>query len=101
MPNNGGERRSHAVTLPNCKISLRINIEHQSAYKETIPWVCYSFEFDRVELTPEEEANCPHTSIYTREGEIWGGASGSSQVEILHTCCLCMKVLDRSFEYYD
>jgi hypothetical protein len=54
-----------------------------------------------VELTPEEEANCPHTSIYTREGEIWGGASGSSQVEILHTCCLCMKVLDRSFEYYD
>lgn len=61
----------------------------------------YRFRVLNLTLTEEEIQNCAHSQTRNVEGEVWGGASGSCTVEILHECCICRKVLSRSFDYRD
>jgi hypothetical protein len=44
---------------------------------------------------------CPHLESEVSEGEWWGGASGSSQVEMLRNCRACGVQLDRWFVHND
>ena len=55
--------------------------------------------FPTITITEEERESCTHPETFYREGEWWGGASGSSQVEILTVCKRCEKVISTHFEY--
>ncbi len=55
--------------------------------------------FPTITITEEERATCTHPDTYYREGECWGGASGSSQVEIMTVCKRCERVLSTIIEY--
>lgn len=61
----------------------------------------YKFIFNELELSLEERSTCTHPSTYREEGECWGGASGSSQVEFLNICKVCSLTVGRQFEYYN
>jgi hypothetical protein len=48
-----------------------------------------------------EPTPCPHSESEVSEGEWWGGASGSSSVEMLRLCKACGAQLDRWFVHND
>lgn len=44
---------------------------------------------------------CPHDHTYSMEGDIFGGASGSCQIETLIYCKDCDKLVEKQYEYRD
>lgn len=70
---------------------------------------CYadSGDDDSFQLTlhikprPLAEGECGHFNTYTQEGEWWGGASGSCQVEIFTFCSDCKEKIGETCEYRD
>lgn len=90
------------VTIPNLSnATLSVSMGPQKRFREKIPWVTYTFHLKNYELNEEQKRNCTHQMTYTSEGEVWGGASGSCQVEMLRSCSLCLSVVDRWYDHRD
>lgn len=47
------------------------------------------------------EGECGHFITLEEEGEIWGGASGSCQIEILTICSDCGQTVKSRIDYHD
>jgi hypothetical protein len=52
-------------------------------------------------LSEEEKLLCTHPSSRVIEGDWWGGASGSCQVELITLCVVCSATLSTRCEYRD
>jgi len=44
---------------------------------------------------------CPHDNTYSVDGDVFGGASGSCQIETLIYCNNCGKLVDKQCEYHN
>lgn len=88
----------YAVDIPYKKSQLTVSIIPKNRqYMEKV----YQFNFNELELSPDERSTCTHPSTYRVEGECWGGASGSSQIEFWTFCKVCNETVGRQFEYYN
>jgi len=58
-----------------------------------------SFKVFTEEMTPEQRLACTHPTTRTSEGEFFGGASGSCQVEINVNCAVCGAFISSSLDY--
>lgn len=61
----------------------------------------YAFRFPKRVVTDLERENCTHPSSHELEGEIWGGASGSCQIEWITFCNFCGQQLGSQIEYHN
>lgn len=85
----------NGCSMPNAESKITIYLEPISRTKENkLPYVTYTFHFSSFELSSEERLACTHPYTRTTEGECWGGASGSSQTQMLSICNLCGTTLD-------
>lgn len=102
-PLRGVSLQSHPcanyVDVPPSNCSISISFHPRKRYRDDLRGngKTYVFHVPELVLTTEERAACTHSSYREVEGECWGGASGSSQIEMLRMCNLCDKQLGSSF----
>ena len=87
--------------LPPRSSRLWVGIVPEKRYRDEIKVIGYEFNFPEVAISPDEIANCKHPNSYTTSGEVWGGGSGSCQVEMLRMCVICDAQIDRWIEHND
>jgi hypothetical protein len=98
-PGDNPHEKLNGCSIPTFASTLTVFCAPQKRYREQLNAVVYTFHFPDIVLTDEEKATCAHLHSRTVEGECWGGASGSSQVEMCTVCNLCGATLERWFQH--